>query len=50
MPQELCTERCCAHLRTLMHNDTSEVAVTRKRKKVKVLHLLEVMQQVHCLG
>lgn len=43
-------ERCCAHLCTLMHNDTLEVGITSKIKKVKVLHSLEVMQQVHCLG
>lgn len=37
-----------AHLCALMHNDTLEVVVTSKRIKVKILHLLEMVQQVHC--
>lgn len=39
-----------AHLCTLMRDDALERVVTSKRKKVKILHLLEMMQQAHCWG
>lgn len=33
-----------------MHGDTLVVVVTSERKKVKVLHLVETMQQMHHWG